>query len=1331
MHITTICPRCGTRFQVDSTLCGQRMRCPEKWCRQIFEVRASDPNARPTPLPQSPAPSDRARNKDVWLGSVGEMLPVLPVEQIQEEPNPPVPDLPLDAVQTDASHVEDVIPLLPVEAVEPESPTFDTVEPIEEEPQVASWQEPPPVRGAAPSAPSPSPPVTRRSRSSKTKTPVVRAVPPETRVTPTPKATELEPEPSGPVELPPGAWDAPPVRSRDEQPEPPTATESTEQGTPLDEEGPSLEELEVSMQRRKKRRARFLIVGIVVGVLAILGGVGGFVWRYIAQTEDRLYEQALKAYDEESFVVAAGKFEKLGEAFPESARADQYRFLVDLSRLRSRVSDVQVDTNTAFDEVSEFLKSQRTNPLLKERARDLGTTVVKRLERFNEAGLTQPEESLGDPLARAEKVLGELRASLPDAITNEERTRLEQGFAQVQARIVLAQKLDEALKRLEALTQNPSAEAIKRARQMLRAQASALPTFEKHPRTVAALQKLDEGHLQSVRFLPAENAPPPLRSTEDEQSDLVVDAPLVKQPGVADSGDLVFAQARGVLYALSASTGATRWARRVGIDTAQLPIRLRPTPAVPTERLLVLTTDPPSLTALDLQGKVLWRRRLDFPCVSRPIVKDQTAFLPTYDGQVYEVELVRGRLLGRYHLGQRLSVGGVLDPHTNLLYIPADDLCVYVLDVVKRSCQTILYSNHPSGSLRGEPLVLEAGEIDHDEGRTGAPSYLVLQQTSGLDATQLRVYALPLQKDSIPLAMEPEPRLRGWTWFTPYNDNEKVVMLSDAGAMGLFGIRQVNNRDNPLFPIIPVSPRALEERLAGVDLREYLGAGLLDPREKMAGRGRGQVVDVEGADYWVLAEGRLQRLQMRFTGKEGPRLVPAWASPLALGSPLHRSQRFQGRDQSALVIVTQSVNGHVCLATAIDPDALEDGTAGRDRRIQWQRQLGLLASGDPVALGNQVLVLDQGGGLNHFSPSRFQEGDAPTRWLSSSQLLASALDPAADRIALLLPSLDGKQLFQIGTAAEGTRLLLRRYSAPSGTDDENPEGMLSDEHVDLPRGTHLAGTPAIVGAHLLVPLSDGTLVRYTLPLGETRVAGPNWRARAASTGALCHVVAVGGDIFVTTDGRRGLTCWNWKEEFYKALPENKPKIPACELPERLAGTPVVLTRADSPTGLQLCVADVRGGVTLLKGEALQVERRWVLNGTITAGPFVRKGRIGCVVDRQRLVWLDPARPTPEWEFHTPGDGIVGAPNWIEDLIVVADETGRFVGLDPQTGRPVGPGYTLKATAAPIANPVSFGAGRIFAPLTDGTIMLLSLESLRSSWWEKPLWQGIDAIPSGE
>jgi hypothetical protein len=108
---------------------------------------------------------------------------------------------------------------------------------------------------------------------------------------------------------------------------------------------------------------------------------------------------------------------------------------------------------------------------------------------------------------------------------------------------------------------------------------------------------------------------------------------------------------------------------------------------------------------------------------------------------------------------------------------------------------------------------------------------------------------------------------------------------------------------------------------------------------------------------------------------------------------------------------------------------------------------------------------------------------------------------------------------------------------------------------------------------------------------------------------------------------------------------------------------------------------------------------------------VRGGGAGLVVGKNRLVWLDPVKDQPAWEYAFVAP-IVGQPELVEDLLVVADLQGAIMGLDPGTGNPAGPGYRLKANEAPAAAPLAFGAGLVFMPLMDGTVMVLPLDKLR-------------------
>jgi hypothetical protein len=104
-------------------------------------------------------------------------------------------------------------------------------------------------------------------------------------------------------------------------------------------------------------------------------------------------------------------------------------------------------------------------------------------------------------------------------------------------------------------------------------------------------------------------------------------------------------------------------------------------------------------------------------------------------------------------------------------------------------------------------------------------------------------------------------------------------------------------------------------------------------------------------------------------------------------------------------------------------------------------------------------------------------------------------------------------------------------------------------------------------------------------------------------------------------------------------------------------------------------------------------------------------RIGCILDGTRLVWLDPNQEQPAQEYRAKGGSIVGQPQLFEGVLVVADQSGTIVALDPVDLKAKDATYQLKGSVVPSASPVSFGPGRLFAPLSDGTALMLDLDKL--------------------
>ena len=691
------------------------------------------------------------------------------------------------------------------------------------------------------------------------------------------------------------------------------------------------------------------------------------------------------------------------------------------------------------------------------------------------------------------------------------------------------------LRKLGIIASRPSGATLRLFRQLIReAEERGVSGFGGSANVAKIKLDFQDNHTKACGFIDEGREQGPPIPGDENFHNLIVD-PLL-QGGSGDKKDkaIVLALVRGVLYACQRGTGRVQWARRVGIDTTSLPVRVAKTDLNP-ELILVLSADTATLTAVDRDNNTVWEYRLGKPCFGRPVIVEGRAYLATEDGQVHVIELTKGRLLGRFTLGEgeKLTGFGTHQEGTNLVYFPAEEGCVYVLDVKENRCVTILYTGHSSRSVRGEPLVLAP--------EPPAPGYLILNQSVGLDETQLRVYTLPLTSGNAePVSLDRQPRVHGSIWFQPYHDEEKIVLASDAGFLGLFGIKQLRNHDQALFPAYPAGAE-------GFSLETFLPA----PRTKKRGRDA-QVVHVQGDDYWVLAHGQMQRLQLAWRGSAGPVLAPTWPAPVRLGSPLHESQvdedPFTGK--ATLITVTQALDQPTCLVTAIDDET---------GKILWQRQLGLVCQGEPVLLKSPenelplLLAMDQGGALLSFDPmgykvkqlGEWQGGGADDKRLIRP--VAPAMEENPRFAPVLLRDESGKAAWQAACPGNGLTLRLRRV-VWSATD--RLLKLRGEVKVELP--DVLAGPPVRMGDMLLLPLDNGVLARLQLPddkvvLAEAKLVvdegGPDWRCRRQGSETPGYLLPLGGNRLLAWNGRDGVQVWNWpaaKGLFWEALPKRPP-----------------------------------------------------------------------------------------------------------------------------------------------------------------------------------------------
>jgi outer membrane protein assembly factor BamB len=1248
VHIRVVCPFCLGCYQLDPGLLGQRIYCPNSSCREIFEVREEDEARTIPPVDAPPAPAP---------------LPPKPVNEV---------------------------PLLPTERAAPSRSKRRQTEPAVTSSgprEVSDWHQapPPPRRNRS----TPPPPGSNESGTGpvlEEEEPVQALVFDGDEAAPQPERNVAEQAP--PEDWAPPSWEPPPVRH---DPPPEAAAE------------PAHDAAEVPVHAPKARKAFRLVLFFMLVGMAILGGVGWMVWDEFRNREGRLDEEAMALVKEGRTSDALPKFQLLCSEFPNSEQIDEYQFFSEYCDLHVFLTpSTGQDAREGMNRLEQFLSKHDTNPLLTELRPRLGQALVRLLEQVAEARIAADNEAR---IAEVQPAL--LPKGLAERlnVAPAEVGRLNAAFDKALKAVADARLHDALIAKLKALP--PTAESIRDGQRDIRQLARKLPGLEQDPEVVATLKQLFAGHRQQIVFTTVGAKGHDWRPAPGETS-LVVD-PLLKPAKARDlepvpgPNRVVTSVARGILYGQSQSTGQVLWALRVGVDNTVAPVRLEdPTKRLP-ERFLVVADDGAALAVLRASnGEVLWGVLLDAPCHAQPLVMGEHAYVVAENNQVQQFDLTDGRLLGFYDLGQHLSVGGTVIDGTPFVFFPAADTCVYVLDVDKKACAEILYSDHPSGSIRSEARVLKNDdpEVAGAGGPGGVPpGYLVLELANRLDGTQWRTYKLPLDGPrSAPVELSPEPRLRGWSWFPTHQDPDKLVQVTDAGQVGMFGINQPGNQDRPLFPLL------------GKD-------GLVDlpaPRSRGVGspvRSRSQLAYVQNDDLWILDREHLQRWHWT---PLPPRLTPSpyWIhkdNPLSLylGTPLQSAETDPSGN--TLFLTTQNTGGQVCLATAVAAD---------EGRVRWQRQLGLLCQGEPLPLGSTLLTLDRGFGLFAFDAAKHPVTPEMDWQIVDGNCLVKSQPETALGAAYLVRDADTETACAVASVSQGGTFLIALYQ---GTPDGKP-GTVQEYRVDLGegKGAALAGTPALRGKTLLLPLQDRSLWRVELLAdGKTNASttGIDWCAGAYQPGVQGHVVWLNDNEFITTNGGSGLNRRRRSEDgknTFNAVPFGSDSThPALQVSPRITAAPVLLQPGNAGGPASLFVADDGGRLSQIhvNGDVMQLAREpWNLNGKITAGPYLQGRQVCCVVDHRHLVWLDPAANT-QWLYTTPGTGIVGRPGLVDGMVVLADEAGLFIGLDPNTGQPLGAGKRLR-TAMPTASPAPFGTGRAFAPLSDGTILLLALEALR-------------------
>lgn len=1021
--------------------------------------------------------------------------------------------------------------------------------------------------------------------------------------------------------------------------------------------------------KRRNRTRNLAIAFVFFSVIAL--GVGG--WLVVSRSSDArksMEDEAKKYLNANDYSRAKRAYEELKQRYPDSKEQKVYDFYIQWCTIQTDLATKSAQSlRTAQEELTSFVRTHRGEPLFKdENYRSKSWSAAMELA---EAAATEADRMANSTM------LSTATAAL--AIAEDARSGEKDQDAALKRHQAVEAKLNAAKAALAAakarnefMAKAKSVGEAQESRQLEELQQMLIGLFDQHPRLkedrtiLDEMAKLQQEEPQWVRYVPT-NQPPARLAPNKMPPSVVMCPPIIpgptSPPADTDPSRCVLALARGTLYGLTAWNGEPKWAMRVGVDVNQLP------PLLPTRRgepdlALVISVENNNqnfISAVDVStGERRWSRQLSDRAFGGVRLVGQRAYVPTRDGRLNIIGL-DGRLIGYFELGHPLSVLPAIDPVTNKLYQPADAKRIFVFNLANNSCEDILYTNHPAGGLRGAPVI-----VPPSPGEAGGVATLVIAEATGVGSMKLRAFSTQARgSDFKPLR---EYQLPGWSWFSATFDGDTLGLVTDKGFLGLFGVNR-GTKDEPLF--------RLSERPLAVN-----SAGAGEP-SNITPTGPAQIAYIRMTEYWLLIDGRLHR--RRFDPYR-QQLLPSGGEPLELGNPLQ--QAVLSPDGRHVFIVTQERERS--LATAIDRLT---GT------ITWQRQLGLVPAQDPVTMGNHVITLDKSGALFVLDAAATPPG-AVGAWLATGSWPAGRVRGVTQ--ARMAPLPDGTGAILVAYVGSTEQIVLRRF--------EIGKGITAERVFRIPSPPH--GTPAASPeGSVVIPCRDGNLREYFMDGPPSASGAPlTWRDPLAPSGVLGHCLFVSPTELMATDGNRKLLRWERTSDRRRWQ-----KIDGDLLLTARIVTPLLACKV----GDQACVmvGDETGRVYLNSTAGLPIQREWTGGGSITKGPFrLGEQQVGCVTDGRRLVWFDPAKEpnqAPVKEYEQSG-GIVSGPLAMGQLMVVPTLKAGFLWLHIERRDQAAPPVALAAALVPAVAAAPLGADRLFAPLSDGTALLLPVPGSRAA-----------------
>jgi len=1014
----------------------------------------------------------------------------------------------------------------------------------------------------------------------------------------------------------------------------------------------------------KNTNSRRKMIAVTLVALLVMGGVAvGTKLLIPTPNPDEVWNEIQEDYQLHKWKHVEERLAEFSEEYPASPHVAEVPFFLAMCDAGRDIFSQTGDAERGLGKVEKVFQDFRDTQEYDNYNSDLFLDLQRLIERFVERSNKTAQPASLASAEKSHELLSTVAQSITEDWVEAKVGELGESIRQAKKQLEVALAKQEIL---DTLSKAAAAEAFDGSTDRAYEEAKAL--LQRHPSLVGnedidtAFNTAYTAEVAHVTYEPfaddADVTSSTATSSSDETIFVVWDQP--SQPVSTTGGEVYLSLADGVLYAFD-STGVHLWSRRLGIDSHRLPVSLKPSPTSPEAVIAISSIDNALIAIASRTGRVLWRYQPEGEqdlAASLTISRWQPApnkpprvrgLIPTESGEIHVLELVRGRRMGRFQTNVPMTVGGVFDPVTQLLYFPADSKRVFAIDpavieaqdATSSAVRSVLFTNHLSGSLRSKPQVVG--------------QYFLLTELMDLENTQLRAFELQPQSGFAKPDAEPVKQriLHGWSWFAPPLTPDRMTLVTDAGELGVFGLN-LDNPDEALYPLI------------------HDGKGncptlaIRDPARAMA-------IHSDEHLLWVMAGGTLRNIALDILDQKIATLWPNdQAAAQVVGMPLHEAA-FD-RETERIYVATRSPDSSRSEFSSVD------ATTGE--RL-WTRQLGVHSIGDPVFSNRGAMLVDRSGRILQLTPGQAEDGTNRVNVVADDTL------PAVDSAARLMRIRDlaGKE-YLIRPSTSGSEIAFR-------TVDPSLPFQPPWRTVTIP-STRLQGRPAIVDGYLMVPCADGRL--HEIPLNGSAARSQNeqpanWAPQnsvAPDDAPAVYPLGTGQILLIARNSLRWLeyvrsdVAGYWKERKEMLIESPIRDTPA------FAGDFVFMGSEDR-------------SMYRVRRDGTGDPETWALEGRPTAGPFVNGDLVFVVVDDRTLVAFHEASATPRWRLGPLAGHLVGRPTALGKSLLVTDDSGTITGVRVDTGKVAGV-IQLEAGAIPAAAAIPFGRGGILVLLADGTLI---------------------------